>query len=132
MASWREKFTWNRKKNLCAVCKQHKPIFLEGWRYCHDCWLAQFPCLRCGVNTRLIDEYYNLKNKVWLTANPRDEGMLCIGCVEHNLGRTLTREDFSDAPINDLDDPDWPKSERLINRLSTFTIIKLTVFDKVV
>ena len=37
---------------------------------------------------------------LWLKANPTDSGMLCIGCLEVRLGRTLTSEDFTDAPIN--------------------------------
>lgn len=28
-------------------------------------------------------------------------GFLCIACLEHRLGRQLTRADFTDAPVND-------------------------------
>lgn len=53
-------------------------------------------------------------DEVWLTAWPEKRGMLCIGCVEAKLGRTLTPEDFTDAPINQgyVD-----YSDRLRNRL---------------
>jgi hypothetical protein len=61
-----------------------------------------FDCLDCSVDTLDIDEYYRLKTPVWLEANPADEGMLCIGCVEERLGRQLIPKDFpqgsSDAP----------------------------------
>lgn len=29
-----------------------------------------------------------------------DDGMLCIGCLEQRLGRQLTWEDFTTAPVN--------------------------------
>jgi hypothetical protein len=62
------------------------------------------------------DEYYILRDEVWLSANPKREGMLCIGCVETRIGRRLTPEDFTDVPIN-RDDKGWQKSKRLLSRL---------------
>ena len=41
---------------------------------------------------------------------------LCIGCLERRLGRLLTPLDFTDAPLNRLDDF-AEKSDRLLNRL---------------
>jgi hypothetical protein len=40
-------------------------------------------------------------DEAWAIANPKKYGMLCIGCLESRLGRTLTGDDFPDYPIND-------------------------------
>lgn len=57
-------------------------------------------CLDCGTLTWLIGEYYMLQDRVWSEANPAGKGMLCIGCLEHRLGRRLEPSDFTGAPIN--------------------------------
>jgi len=57
-------------------------------------------CLDCAVDTIEVGEYYMLHDPVWLEANPDDDGLLCIGCVETRLGRRLQSGDFNDAPIN--------------------------------
>jgi hypothetical protein len=49
-----------------------------------------------------------------------DKGhMLCIGCLEQRLGRLLTKDDFTDAPVNSI----WMGvgSTRLKNRLQRKT-----------
>ena len=54
---------------------------------------------------------------VWARAGMySDGGFLCVGCLEKRLGRTLRPSDFTDAPINDLDNP-W-QTERLVSRKS--------------
>lgn len=83
-------------------------------------------CNDCGENCIL--EYYMLHNSLWLKVMHvkvpssknlnKHEGlsairMLCIGCVEHRLGRLLTPKDFTAAPINST----FEKSPRLWNRL---------------
>jgi hypothetical protein len=87
------------------------------------------PCRDCGHDTtprrpREYDdeylanysgqwEFYAVNDHVWRAAGmPADDptkrygqrsgGFLCIGCLEARLGRILTRQDFSDARINDL------------------------------
>lgn len=79
-----------------------------------------FFCLDCQVDTSRgeAEEYYMVHTELWLEVNPGNDGMLCIGCLEKRLGRELTRADFTDAPINELGDDEWPKSDRLVNRLS--------------
>lgn len=79
-------------------------------------------CKDCRVNTLWIKEYYMVNDNVWISAgmHPQVPGMLCIGCLEHRLGRTLTRHDFNSYPINDDLNND-PRSARLVNRLRTFT-----------
>ena len=56
-----------------------------------------------------------IHNELWAQANPQINGMLCIGCLEIRLGRTLTSEDFTDASINR---PYRNMSKRLASRLA--------------
>ena len=58
-------------------------------------------CVDCGVDTVKINEYYNVKDRVWeLTGLGPDDGMLCIGCLEDRIGRKLQPEDFGYCLIN--------------------------------
>lgn len=85
-------------------------------------------CADCGVGTFTIGEYYMVKDDIWeeawagrrksWTSLPGQE-ILCIGCLESRIGRTLMSCDFTDSPVN-RDDHDR-KSDRLINRLTTQT-----------
>jgi hypothetical protein len=44
--------------------------------------------------------------------------ILCIGCLEQRIGRTLMANDFTDAPVNDPNDPRRSRmSERMRHRL---------------
>jgi len=54
-------------------------------------------------------------DEVWNAAWPTGRGMLCIGCLEDRLGRQLTSDDFTDAPINQ---GVFGYSERLRQRLA--------------
>jgi hypothetical protein len=74
---------------------------------------SSFLCLDCGVDTGAIDEYYRVTNELWARVNPGGDGMLCIGCLEKRLGRELTPDDFPSCS----DDRDYPKSQRLLERL---------------
>jgi hypothetical protein len=66
--------------------------------------------------SRAIDEYYMLRNEVWAHVNPDIDGQLCISCVEHRLGRTLTAADFADGQVNTS--TTLRRSPRLLDRLS--------------
>jgi hypothetical protein len=68
-------------------------------------------CADCGVGTIQLGEWYMVcddlweqawrdRRKCWHGRVPGQE-ILCIGCLEQRLGRTLTASDFTDAPIND-------------------------------
>ena len=75
-------------------------------------------CMDCGVDTFKVYEYYMLRDILWQEVQPDVCGMLCIGCVEHRLGRRLIPTDFiPDVPLNSLDH-EWSKSERLVSRLT--------------
>jgi hypothetical protein len=41
-------------------------------------------------------------DQVWKEANPKDKGMLCIGCLELRLNRLLTKDDFTGCPLNQI------------------------------
>lgn len=75
-----------------------------------------FLCMDCGSDTSITDEYYMLKDFVWLKANPKSRGMLCLSCVEKRLGRPITRKDFKlDVPVNEMS-----RSEEVQRRLNTY------------
>lgn len=77
----------------------------------------EFNCIDCGFNT--MTEYYMVHNALWAEAGMKpDGGMLCIGCLEDRLGRTLTMNDFTDAPVNHGYAEGY--SPRLQARLSSF------------
>jgi hypothetical protein len=67
-------------------------------------------CADCGIGTNTLDEWYMVRDDVWQQAwcdrrkswqlLPGQE-VLCIGCLEQRLGRTLMACDFTDAPVND-------------------------------
>lgn len=75
-----------------------------------------FPCHDCGIDT--FNEHFMVHDHLWSIAfaGESDEGDICILCLERRLGRELTKKDFSDFPINDLN-INWVRTDRLINRL---------------
>lgn len=69
---------------------------------CHDCGIDTTPCTgRRGCRHIGKWEHYMVHNALWRLAG-EIAGFLCIGCLEHRLGRTLTPLAFPDFPIN------WP------------------------
>jgi hypothetical protein len=72
------------------------------------------------------DEWYSVHDEIWIKACGYIEGklpadgpfgrqILCIGCLERRIGRRLTSNDFTDAPVNKPDDSRM--SYRLLTRL---------------
>jgi hypothetical protein len=96
-------------------------------------------CADCGVGTITLGEWYMVKDDVWDEAwagrrkswHARVPGaeILCIGCIEQRLGRTLMACDFTDAPVNDPNKGNV--SKRLYDRLTTkqATIKGDAIFD---
>lgn len=76
---------------------------------------AAFACLDCKACTLCNHEYYMVLDETWDEVVPEREGMLCVGCIERRLKRTLCHTDFTDAPLNH--DGVIPKSKRLYDRL---------------
>ena len=60
-----------------------------------------------------------VQDEIWRTAVASGPGMLCIGCLEARLGRTLVKGDFTDVPVNDI----YPvqHSVRLMMRITGLT-----------
>jgi hypothetical protein len=56
--------------------------------------------LDCKRDTYKMNEYYMVINRTWRKANPAEDGMLCIGCLEERLGRQLSHHDFLWCPLN--------------------------------
>ena len=86
------------------------------------------PCLDCGLptwNPLGKSEWYMVRDEIWgesgaptrLVISAETKGYyLCIGCLEARLGRKLTRDDFTDAPVNELS---RFSSDRLNERLTS-------------
>jgi hypothetical protein len=89
---------------------------------------TDFKCADCLRNT--MDEYYMVNDESWSLAwsgwrrpRPPETGL------ERRIGRTLTRADFTDCPVNDLDDLDsGSRSPRLVNRLMRHERPSLLIF----
>jgi hypothetical protein len=83
---------------------------------CADCGIDTTPCTgKRGCRHIGRWEHYMVHDEVWSVAN--GARFLCVGCIEQRLGRQLTAEDFTGAPINDADPWDTP---RLAARKLTF------------
>lgn len=75
-------------------------------------------CHDCGHDTDALGEYYMIDDDLWCDAIAGDWAhMLCVGCVEHRLGRRLAADDFTHAPVNG----EYGKSLRLKQRLRATT-----------
>jgi len=100
---------------MCYQCSdyEYEPCPQEFPGCAGSCY--GFDCAACSVNTLHIKEYYMVTDEVWNAAWPTGRGMLCIGCLEDRLGRQLTSDDFTDAPINQ---GYFGYSERLRQRLA--------------
>ena len=77
----------------------------------------EMPCGCCNVDTSSNNEYYMIQNELWERI-ALDAQYLCVGCAELRLERKLTANDFTDCPLNNLDDHDHERSRRFINRLT--------------
>jgi hypothetical protein len=93
--------------------KKVRPLTYWQSRYCAD----------CRVDVGKIGEWYMVKDDIFeqawpeYSAVPYGHAILCVGCLERRLGRTLTRHDFTDALVNDIFGDYKDFSDRLLNRL---------------
>jgi hypothetical protein len=56
-------------------------------------------CVDCGVDTLATGQYYIVRRPVWAASGlGRQDGMLCLDCLERRLGRRLRNEDFDMPP----------------------------------
>jgi hypothetical protein len=88
-------------------------------------------CCDCGLGTNVAREWYMVKPNVWKEAwagrrKPWHEvpgqSVLCVGCLEGRIGRTLCADDFADAVVND---PEGDISDRLRQRLMATESVRL-------
>jgi hypothetical protein len=86
-----------------------------------------FACIGCGVHTGKEGEYYLIREPVWLAANPKRDGMMCIGCVEEHIGRKLEHSDFTFCPLNLR--ACFTGSERLKDRIGASTMLMFGLGD---
>ena len=77
-------------------------------------------CRDCGLDTVEDGEFYMVQDTVW-PLEPNEvwpwepqNSILCIGCLEHRLGRRLTSDDFTDGLLNRR----GGHSQRLESRMS--------------
>lgn len=101
----------------CVDCERpYDECECDDESYNFDDWLADegWWCVDCEVHTGIIGDYYMVHKHLWAEFGS-DDGMLCIACLENRMGRTLTPDDFSDAPVNygSL----TYRSERMISRI---------------
>jgi hypothetical protein len=80
-------------------------------------------CCDCGLGCSAAHEWYMVKDEVWKLAwcgarnEPKSwqwlpgQSVLCVGCLEKRIGRTLCAGDFTDAPVN------FPYMEGISDRL---------------
>jgi hypothetical protein len=104
-----------------------KGLVPESW-HCVDCGVDTAPgclgraemeqALRAANSVQDLtfdeqSEVYTVRDAVWAKAGMTlTDGCLCIGCLEHRLGRRLKPKDFKrDDPLNDL-----ACTARLLNR----------------
>ena len=79
----------------------------------------------CRQNLVESGEYYMLRSKLWRKINPLVDGMICIDCAERRLGRRLTPDDFTAAPINVIQALRSPKlAERVYANEWQFILFK--------
>lgn len=75
-----------------------------GWLEDASAWLGRFvvlsPCFDCGIDVMKSGHWYIVHDHVWAVTGV-GKGFLCIDCLERRLARRLTRDDFTDAPVND-------------------------------
>jgi hypothetical protein len=80
---------------------------------------TSFACADCGVCTLAIGEYYMVEDTLWeqAWAGRQRQGpeLLCIGCLEARIGRSLVAGDFKRVPLNDPEGPEI--STRMQDRL---------------
>ena len=65
-----------------------------------------YQCDKCKADMMLTNEFsYHLKDKIWMQANKKRKGVLCLKCIQLNLGRKLQADDFQDKT-------DWLKAKQ--------------------
>jgi hypothetical protein len=114
----------NKRRPLCADCGIDTIAIDEFYMATDDVWnqaWAGWPRDESGLwqyidKRDLNDEQPLLFEQ--LDRFVREHEILCIGCLESRIGRTLCRTDFIDVPLNDPNK--FQLSDRLRDRLCRF------------
>ena len=65
--------------------------------------LLPFMCVDCYESTSAfgLDQYYMVHDEVWEQSGMgKDDGMLCLPCLEARIGRNLEASDFTNIEMN--------------------------------
>jgi hypothetical protein len=112
-----------RDEAACVFCQT---AVSQPGAPCADCGILTLPGYRTPAGPRATSraEFYMIHDDLWqfVTGPCGWHLFLCIGCLEWRLGRRLTPDDFTAAPVNDLwytdDGHLWSwRSPRLVARL---------------
>jgi hypothetical protein len=101
-------------------------IAIDEWYMVADCvWDQAWPGRRKSYYRKLddlndaFDAQSLLFEQLDRFAYVEGQEILCIGCLENRIGRTLCRTDFINVPINDPSRyPNKIHSDRLLDRLA--------------
>lgn len=56
-------------------------------------------CRQCGKNTKNDIDFYMVKNEIWKKYS-NNKRILCWSCLEHNMGRKITKRDLTSCLLN--------------------------------
>lgn len=72
----------------------------------YEHWIVgclRFICVDCKTDTSPLGlrQYYMVNDEVWEQSGMgKDDGMLCLLCLEARIGRDLKASDFTNIPMN--------------------------------
>jgi hypothetical protein len=72
---------------------------MSEWDRVYNGPLEPGRCIDCG--TIFLDGKTKLRDEVWPIEDLTPAGVMCIPCLEVQLGRRLEVEDLTDDPCND-------------------------------
>ena len=81
-------YEWDGLEDFPPSWCEHEPIG-------HDAEIdMRCRCVDCGEDKE--GEYYMVADEVWAASGlGKNDGMLCLGCLERRIGRELVPEDFT-------------------------------------
>lgn len=74
-----------------------------------------FRCRDCRIDVIDADEWYMVNNDVWAqTGLGKQDGYLCLDCLEHRLGRPVLNGDFKPTDADNCEH--WGGLDRMYPR----------------
>jgi len=110
-----------RQEPYCCDCGMGTFAIDEWYMVTDDVWNQAWPgqhgcCYRELVERNDDDDEPLLFERLDRFVSKEAQEILCIGCLEKRIGRTLCRADFTGAPVNDPNR--FQLSDRLRDRLA--------------